>query len=126
MASPLPIFLASNSLRRAGTYDQTPIPEFGETASTFADGRRIEGHPGVVYTTTAPIDAFVLNIAFDEGLYFLTPKGQKEDNMTTIQYRYRIAGTDFVDIWGTFDVVGGSDQYGALCHSPRRPGPGGL
>ena len=37
---------------RPGTGDQTPMPEFGETANTFADGRSIGDDPGIVYTTS--------------------------------------------------------------------------
>ena len=80
------------------------MPAFGETANTFSDGREISGDPGIVYTTTVPIQGFALNIAFQEGLYFLTEKGQKEDNQTTIQYRYRGVGGVYTD-WSTFDVA---------------------
>ena len=41
MANRLPIFPACSFTGRAGTPDQTPIPEFGETANTFSDGRQI-------------------------------------------------------------------------------------
>lgn len=89
---------------RIGTATQTPMPEFGETANTFADGRPIGDDPGITYTTTTPVQAFSLNIAFQEGLYYLTEKGQKEDNVSMVQYRYRQAGGAF-GAWSEFEVA---------------------
>ena len=90
---------------RLGTADQAPLPEFGETANTFSDGREIAGDPGITYTTTVPVDTFILNIAFQDGLYFLTEKGQKEDNVTTVQYRFRLSPSGPYTDWSTFDVA---------------------
>ena len=89
---------------RLGTTLQPAMPEFGETANTFADGRPIGDDPGITYTTTTQIDAFSLNIAFQEGLYYLTEKGQKEDNVSHVQYRYRPTGGTYPD-WVTFEVA---------------------
>jgi len=90
---------------RNGYSDQTPIPEFGETANTFADGRAIGVDPGIVYTTTQAVQAFALNIAFQEGLFFLTKTGEKEENVTTLGYRYRVHPAGTWTSFSFFDVA---------------------
>ena len=75
---------------RLGTPDQSPMPFFGETRNTFADGREIVAE-GITYTTTEAVQAFVLNIVFNEGLFNLTDKGDKETNTTTVAYRFRVS-----------------------------------
>ena len=101
---PISNFPSVQTFTRAGTADQTPMPEFGETANTFADGRTIGDDPGITYTTTMAVQGFALNIAFQEGLYYLTEKGQKEDNVSHVQYRYRPTGGAYPD-WTTFEVA---------------------
>lgn len=77
---------------RAGTPDQTPMLAFGESANTFADGRAIpRDGVGITYTSTAPIEAFILNVVFHEGLYHFTREGNKEDNVVVLRYWYRLA-----------------------------------
>jgi predicted phage tail protein len=73
-----------------GTDPQAPLPTFGESANTFSDGRVLHDIGSVVYTTTAPVEAFVLNIAFQSGLYGFNGKGEKIDNTVTVQYRFRV------------------------------------
>jgi len=90
---------------RNGYSDQTAIPEFGETANTFADGRVIAADPGIVYTTTQAVQAFALNIVFQEGLFFLTKTGEKEENVTTLGYRYRVHPAGTWTNFSFFDVA---------------------
>ncbi|HEX6827131.1 MAG TPA: hypothetical protein VF077_12510 [Nitrospiraceae bacterium] len=79
---------------RNGTADQTPMLTFGETANTLADGRQIPNDgTGITFTTTAPIEAFVLNVVFRDGLCHFTGSGAKEDNLVILRYWYRIHGT---------------------------------
>ena len=91
-----------------GTADQSPLPYFGETKNTFGDGRTLtDAVSGLVYTTSQPIQAFVLNIAFQRGLFAMTDRGEKVDNNVDIQYRWRVAGSG-VPGWSGFsgyDVV---------------------
>ena len=101
---PISNFPSVQTFTRAGTADQSPLPEFGETANTFADGRTIGDDPGITYTTTMAVQGFTLNIGFQEGLYYLTEKGQKEDNTSHVQYRYRPQGGGYTN-WTTFEVA---------------------
>jgi predicted phage tail protein len=71
-----------------GTSDQGPLPAFGETRQTFADGREIPTNE-IIYTTTVPVQAFILNIVFNEGLYHFTSDGNKEDNAVSVRYYYQ-------------------------------------
>lgn len=102
---PIANFPSVQTFVRLGTPTQTPIPEFGETANTFADGREIGPEPGITYTTTQPVQAFVLNIAFEEGLFVLTQKGEKHDNVSTIGYRYRVSPAGTWSAYSYFDVA---------------------
>lgn len=102
---PIANFPSVQTFTRLGDATQTPIPEFGETASTFADGREIDVLPGVIYTTTQAVQAFVLNIAFQEGLFVLTAKGEKHDNVTTLGYRYRVSPAGTWSEYSYFDVA---------------------
>jgi len=89
----------------AGFDPQGALLAFGETRNTFADGRPIaEAASSIMYTTTVPVEAFVLNIAFQGGLYAFNPKGEKVENPVTLQYRYRAVGGGFWD-WSPFTVV---------------------
>jgi predicted phage tail protein len=77
---------------RGGYPDQSPMSNFGATANSYAVGRAIPNDGvGITYTTNGPIEAFVLNIVFNEGLYHFTGDGNKEDNVVTLRYWYRIS-----------------------------------
>lgn len=87
---------------RNGTPDQTAMPTYGEVANTLADGRDIpradlnasaDDAASLTFTTTAPIDAFVLNVTFQQGLCHFTGSGAKEDNVVVLRYWYRIHGS---------------------------------
>ena len=90
---PIANFPSTVRLTRLGEIDQTPLPEFAEQRNTFADGREIPYAPtlegDITYTTTTPIHAFVLNIVFNQGLYNMTGKGEKESNSVSLYYRWR-------------------------------------
>ena len=43
----------------------------------------LPGGLACVYTTTEPIEAFVLNIVFNQGLYAFSSRGEKVDNLVT-------------------------------------------
>jgi predicted phage tail protein len=73
-----------------GTDPQAPLPTFGESANTFSFGQVLHDIGSVIYTTTAPVEAFVLNVAFQSGLYGFNGKGEKIDNTVTVQYRFRV------------------------------------
>jgi hypothetical protein len=89
-----------------GTSPQIPLPYFGETSATFADGRAIpESLSSMIYTTTQPVQAFVLNIVFNSGLYAFNPKGEKVDNLVALRYRHRPVGGSFLDNWSAWEVV---------------------
>src|SRR5262252_8584547 len=75
---------------RFGYPVQDPMANFGENANTFSDGREIT-QAGIMYTTTIPVEAFTLNIVFNQGLYHFTTKGDKEDNRVIVQYWYRVS-----------------------------------
>lgn len=75
-----------------GSGDQPAFADFGGARNTFADGRVIS--PSVVtYTSNGPLHAFVLNLSWDQGLYFINEKGEKESNSVYFEYRYAPAGT---------------------------------
>jgi predicted phage tail protein len=88
---PLANFPGVTTDLRLGTPDQTAMAAFGEIRNTFADGREIPVGE-ILYTTTTPVQGFVLNIVFNEGLYHFTSDGNKEDNSVTIQYFYQEGG----------------------------------
>lgn len=85
---PLANFPGVQAFFAIGTSDQAALPLFGEIANTFADGREIPTSE-IIYTTSTPVQAFTLNIVFNEGLYHFTSKGDKEDNAVTIRYYYQ-------------------------------------
>jgi hypothetical protein len=86
-----------------GTANQPALGEFGEARNTFSDGRAISAG-GLTYTSNAPLSAFVLNLVWQQGLFYVNPKGDKENNYTTLQYRYAPAGTGAWSAWSTFQV----------------------
>ena len=88
-----------------GTPDQTPLPTFGEIANTFGDGREIPALPGIAYTTTVAVEGFTLNIVFQDGLYHFNPKGEKEENVSTLGYRYRSRPAGAWSAFSYFDVA---------------------
>jgi hypothetical protein len=89
-----------------GTSPQIPLPYFGETSATFADGREIpEALSSMLYTTTQPVQAFVLNIVFNSGLYAFNAKGEKVDNLVALRYRHRPVGGSFLENWSPWEVV---------------------
>lgn len=75
---------------RVGTATQTPISWASETANTVVDGREITTGGGITYTTTIPVNAFVLNLSFNEGLVHFNRNGEKENNYVDIRYRFRV------------------------------------
>ena len=89
---------------RLGFPDQPAIGEFGEQRNTFADGRDIPVSPGIITTTTTPVHAIVLNIVFNQGLFFLNAKGEKEGNTVILQYRVAVAGTGSWSPWSQFHI----------------------
>ena len=94
---PLVDFPGVQTYIRLGTADQTPIPEFNEHRNTFADGRALPDNSAntgqeIVYTTTQGITAFVLNVVWNEGLFHVNGKGEKEVNTVNVAYRYKLAG----------------------------------
>ena len=104
---PLGNFPTAQVFQQLGTATQAPLPEFGETANTFADGRDIPTTTGgsLLYTTTVPVQAFVLNITFNKGLYFLTSRGEKQENLSTIGYRTRVSPAGPWTAFSFFDVA---------------------
>src|SRR4030095_11162739 len=91
---PLANFPGVQLFTRLGTPDKTPIFEFNEIRNTFADGRDLPDNSSntgqeIVYTTTVPVTAFVFNIVFNQGLYHISGKGDKEENTVNVAYRYR-------------------------------------
>jgi predicted phage tail protein len=75
-----------------GTAFQPAFAEFGGARNTFSDGRTLS--PAfIVYTSNASLHAFVINLVWPEGLYYLNPKGEKESNAVRIDYRYQVSGT---------------------------------
>ena len=94
---------------RLGTPDQTAMPFFSETRNTFADGRQLPDNSGntdnqILYTTTSAVDAVVLNVVFNEGLFNVNGKGEKEDNTVTVSYRLKPFGEPTWPAWSLFDV----------------------
>ena len=89
---------------RIGTPDQAPIVEFGEIANTFPDGREIPGGAGITTTTTDACEAFTLNIAFEQGLFVMTTAGEKQDNVSTFGYRYRVSPAGAWSDYSYYDV----------------------
>lgn len=102
---PLGNFPTVRVFQQLGTATQLPLPEFGEIANTFADGRDIPDTGSLLYTTTVPVQAFVLNIAFNQGLYFMSTRGEKQENISTIGYRYRVSPAGAWSAFAFFDVA---------------------
>jgi hypothetical protein len=103
---PITNFPGVQIFTRLGTPDQTPIAELGETKNSFADGRQIpDTVPSLQYTCTAPCTGFVLNIAFLEGLFYVTETGEKLDNTAYLQYRWSVSGTGAWSSWITVPVI---------------------
>jgi Putative phage tail protein len=88
-----------------GTQDQQALPTFGEVANTFATGQTLHEPGSVFWTTTAPVDAFVLNIVFNQGLYVINKKGEKIDNLVDLAYRFRNVASPDWSPWSSFDIV---------------------
>lgn len=108
---PLLNFPGVQVFMRLGTPDQTPIAEFNETRNTFADGRDLPDNSNntgqeIVYTTTEPVTAFVLNIVWNQGLFHMTGKGEKEVNEVTVSYRFKVSGTTDFQGYFQFRVAG--------------------
>jgi hypothetical protein len=76
----------------AGFPTEPAWAEFGGARNTFADGRTIVPE-GVTYTSNGPLHAFILNLVFAQGLYFINEKGEKESNSVYFEYRWAPAGT---------------------------------
>lgn len=95
---PLANFPGVQVFTRLGTPDQPPIAEFNETRNTFADGRALPDNSAntgqeILYTTTEPVTAFVLNVVFNQGLFNMNGQGEKEENMVNVAYRFKPVGT---------------------------------
>ena len=94
---------------RLGTPYQTPIPWANETRNTFGDGRALPDNSAntgqvIIYTTTQPVQAFILNLTFQEGLFHITGKGEKEVNIVTVTYAYAVSGTGVFSPASVFDI----------------------
>ena len=106
---PLVNFPGVQAFTRLGTASQTPIAEVGETRNTFADGRDLPDNSSntgieIVYTTTAPVTAFLVNVVFNQGLFHMNGKGEKEDNLVNIAYRFKQHGTPTWTGYSVFQV----------------------
>lgn len=102
-----------------GTPNQPAFAEFGGARNTFADGRDI-GESPLTYTSNAALHAFVLNLAWPEGLYFLNEKGEKQSNNAVLQYRYAPRGTGAWSAWTAFQV--NADRTATVRLGIRREG----
>lgn len=102
---PIGNFAGVQLFTRLGEADQPVINELSETGNTFSDGREIAGSPGITYTSQGALEAFVLNLTFPQGLYFLNQKGEKEANWVRLQYRFRTFGTTVWSPWFVFTVA---------------------
>ncbi len=85
-----------------GTPDQQPLPGFSEVRNTFSDGRDIVQAAFLTYTTNGPLTAFVLNVVWNGGLYFMNERGEKESNGATLEYRYSPQGAN---TWSAFQEM---------------------
>jgi predicted phage tail protein len=106
---PISNFPGVQIFTRRGTADQTPIVEFGETRNTFADGRELPDNSSntgqeILYTTTEPVTAFVLNIVWNEGFFHMNGKGEKETNSVNIAYRWKVNGNPTWSAYSVFQV----------------------
>jgi predicted phage tail protein len=99
-----------------GAANQPAIAEFGGARNTFSDGREIQGV--LTYTSNDVLTAFVLNLTFLEGLFFLDNKGEKHSNAVTLQYRYALTGTGAWSAWLPFQV--GADRPATVRIGIRR------
>jgi len=102
-----------------GTANQPAFAEFGGARNTFADGRDI-GESPLTYTSNAALHAFVLNLVWPEGLYFLNEKGEKQSNTTVMQYRFAPRGTGSWSGWTVFQV--NADRTATVRLGVRREG----
>jgi predicted phage tail protein len=94
---PISNFPGVQIFTRLGTVDQTPIVEFGESRNTFVDGRDLPDNSSntgqeILYTTTEPVTAFVLNIVWNQGFFHMNGKGEKETNSVNVAYRWKVNG----------------------------------
>ncbi len=90
-----------------GTADQPAFAEFGAPRNTFSDGRTLtEEGIAVTYTSNGPLYAFVLNVVWEQGLFFMNQKGEKESNTVHLEYRYALAGTGNWSPVAVADVTG--------------------
>lgn len=106
---PLSNFLGVQLDSRLGDTPQTPMVNFGEIRNTFSDGRDLPDDTDnlgqfIVYTTTQAVTAFILTIVFEQGLFHINGKGEKEDNSVNISYSYKISGAGGYTTGGTFVV----------------------
>jgi hypothetical protein len=102
-----------------GTPSQPAFAEFGGARNTFADGRDI-GESPLTYTSNAALHAFVLNLVWPEGLYFLNEKGEKQSNNVVLQYRFAPRGTGSWSEWAVFQVQ--ADRTATVRLGVRREG----
>jgi hypothetical protein len=75
---------------RPGLATQSVMEGFNDTRLTVPDGREIVSG-GIIYTTSQPVDAFGLNIDFNEGLVHFLESGSQVSNKVVIEYRFRVS-----------------------------------
>ena len=89
MASRSPISLASSSSGVRARATRRPCRSLAKPPIRLPMGARLATIRALPTPPPPRSMRLSLNIAFQEGLYFLTEKGQKEDNVSHVQYRYR-------------------------------------
>ena len=110
---------ACRCLRRWARRINPPFAEFGGARNTFADGRTIPPE-SIIYTSNGPLHAFVLNLVWQQGLFYMNEKGEKEPNAINVEYRYALTGTGAWSAWSQLRVS--ADRTAAVRLGVRREG----
>lgn len=103
---------------RQGTAGQTPIPFFNQVKNTFDAGNVDFSVTPTTYTTSVPVQGFILHVDFSLGLFSVNPTdGSRIPNTVVWRYRRRIFGSGSGG-WTAFtNVTTTADQRKAV-HRP--------
>lgn len=105
-------------ITREGTAGQIPIPFFNQVKNTFDAGNVEFTTIPTTYTTTVPVNGFIVHVDFSLGLFAINPDdGSRVPNTVVWQYRYRVFGSGLGG-WSSFTEVTTTADQRKSVHRP--------